>query len=355
MKIRITKANFISALKDAVEVAEARTTVPILQHVLLEANGSLRVSATDLELSLVKEVNAETGDCGSICLPARKLFQIVKELEEAEIILEKQNNDWVSLESGKSEYRLAGLSKEDFPLLEIAKKMEGNVSSNTLTTALAHVAYSCAKDNSRAYLNGVYVGQEELVATDGCRLARATVPGLSLPEEIILPRKGVQAVKNLFKEEELQWGKHKNHITFSSMNTSLTIRLIDGKYPDHKTIIQDLSGTSVFLSLSTFRSQLDFCKAVGAQDVKIKGKGNVLEITAKSHGEEDEIAGVVDTIEGSWEGEIGFQLHYLLEPLSHRKDDNTVELVLSPNRPCQIKINEDPSFLYVVMPTILPD
>jgi DNA polymerase-3 subunit beta len=355
MKIRITRGNFISALKDAVEVAESRSTVPILQHVLLEANGSLRVSATDLELSLVKEVNAETEECGSICLPARRLFQIVKELEEGEIILEKQNNDWVSLESGKSEYRLAGLSKEDFPLLETAKKMEGDVSSNTLATALAQVAYSCAKDNSRAYLNGVYVGHEELVATDGCRLARVIVPGLSLPEETILPRKGVQTLKNLFEEEDLKWGKQKNHITFSGMNMLLSIRLIDGMYPDYKTIIQDLSGTSLFLSLSTFRSQLDFCKALGAQDVKIKGKGNVLEIKAKSHGEEDEIAGVVDTIEGSWEGEIGFQLHYLLEPLNRGKDDNTVELVLSPNRPCQIKINEDPSFLYVVMPTILRD
>ncbi|HWP91815.1 MAG TPA: DNA polymerase III subunit beta [Thermodesulfobacteriota bacterium] len=301
MKIRITRANFISALKDAIEVAESRSTLPILQHVLLEANGSLRVSATDLELSLVKEVNAETERRGSICLPGRKLFLIVKELEEGEITLEKQNNDWVRLESGKSKYLLAGLSKEDFPLLEIAKKMEGNVSSDTLATALAHVAYSCANDNSRAYLNGVYVGHEELVATDGCRLARVTVPGLSLPEETILPRKGVQAVKNLF-EEELSWAKQKNHITFSSLNTSLTIRLIDGKYPDYKTIIQDLSGTSLFLSLSTFRSQLDFCKALGAQDVKIRGKGNALEITAKSHGEDDEIAGVVDTIEGSWEG-----------------------------------------------------
>ena len=354
MKIRITKGNFISALKDAVEVAESRSTIPILQHVLLEANGSLRVSATDLELSLVKEVDAETEECGSICLPARKLFLIVKELEEGEITLEKHNNDWVKLESGKSEYRLAGLAKEDFPLLEMAKKMEGNVSSHTLCTALAQVAYGCAKDNSRAYLNGVYVGHEELVATDGCRLARVIVPGLSLPEESILPRKGVQTLKNLF-EEDLKWGKQNNHITFSGMNTVLSIRLIHGKYPDYKTILDDLSGTSLFLSLSAFRSQLDFCKAVGAQDVKIKGKVNVLEITAKSHGEEDEIAGVVDTIEGSWEGEIGFQLHYLLEPLNRGKDDNTVELVLSPNRPCQIKINEDPSFLYVVMPTISRD
>src|SRR5579884_911622 len=98
MKLVIMRDNLISALKDAADVSESRTTMPILQHVLIQANGSLRVSATDLEISLTKEVEAEIEKQGSICLPARKLLQIVKEVEEAEITLEEQNNSWIKLE-----------------------------------------------------------------------------------------------------------------------------------------------------------------------------------------------------------------------------------------------------------------
>jgi DNA polymerase-3 subunit beta len=352
MKIVIERDNLISALKDAVEVSESRTTMPVLQHVLIQANGSFSVCATDLEISLAKEVDAQIEKKGSICLPARKLLQIVKELEEAEITLEEQNNSWIKLECGKTQFRIAGLSSEDFPQIELEHTSESSIPAQNLISALIRVVYASTKDECRRCLNGVYMYSGELVATDGHRLAKVTVPELRVPEGIILSRKGVQTLTKLFDEEEnsIQWARQGNHITFSSSSISVSITLVDGDYPNYKSITQNLSGTSIYLSLCNFRSQLDMAKAVGAQQVVLMGKDKVLEIIAKSKEQEGEMTGAIDVIEGSWEGEIGFNIQYLLEPLSIGKDEYTVELMLKPDSPCSIKFNEDPSFLYVVMP-----
>ncbi|HEX6433478.1 MAG TPA: DNA polymerase III subunit beta, partial [Gemmatimonadales bacterium] len=182
MKLTITREQLQEGLVAVAASVPAKTTLPILSNILLEATKEgIRLSGTDLDISVSTTVSASVDQEGAITLPARKLVEIVRELPSAAIRLTASGEQRVSIECGRSRFRLLGLPREEFPAFPNVKFEGGwRTSSRELQKLIGHVAFAASTEESRPILNGVLwelrPERMRMVATNGHRLARMDVP-----------------------------------------------------------------------------------------------------------------------------------------------------------------------------------
>ena len=204
MEVQVAREPFLRALQLVQNIVEPRQTLPILANVLIEAReDGLRIAATDLEVGVRVAVPATITRVGSVTLAARKLLELVRELPAQPIGLALRDSGWVQLVCGTASFRLVGLPAEEYPPLE----MDGadgwvGVDGAALRTMLTRTSYAMSQDESRPFLNGVYLvlkmRELRLVATDGHRLALARLDVEADGEMAgIVPRKAVQEMSRV--------------------------------------------------------------------------------------------------------------------------------------------------------------
>ncbi len=182
MKLTITREQLQEGLVAVAASVPAKTTLPILSNILLEATrDGIRLSGTDLDIAVSTMVSASVDQEGAITLPARKLVEIVRELPSAAIRLTASGEQRVTIECGRSKFRLLGLPREEFPAFPGVKFDGGwKVASQDLQKLIAHVAFAASTEESRPILNGVLwelrPDRMRMVATNGHRLARMDIP-----------------------------------------------------------------------------------------------------------------------------------------------------------------------------------
>src|SRR6266705_4871451 len=247
MKLTITREQLQEGLVAVAASIPAKTTLPILSNILLEATkDGIRLSGTDLDVAVSTTVNASVDQEGAITLPARKLVEIVRELPSAAIRLTASGEQRVTIECGRSRFRLLGLPREEFPAFP-SVKFEGGwrTSSKELQKLISHVAFAASTEESRPILNGVLWELKpemmRMVATNGHRLAKMELPIKSAgapPSDLIVPPKALEQVRRLFPEdEELEIARGDNHLGFRSPFTAVFTRLIEGPYPPYEQVI----------------------------------------------------------------------------------------------------------------------
>ena len=227
MKLTITREQLQEGLVAVAASVPAKTTLPILSNILLEATkDGIRLSGTDLDISVSTTVSASVDQEGAITLPARKLVEIVRELPNAAIRLTASGEQRVTIECGRSKFRLLGLPREEFPAFPTVKFEGGwRTSSKDLQKLIAHVAFAASTEESRPILNGVLwelrPERMRMVATNGHRLARMDVPtppaGSSAQADLIVPPKALEQIRRLFgADEEVEIARSENHLGFRS-------------------------------------------------------------------------------------------------------------------------------------------
>ncbi|MBI4843874.1 MAG: DNA polymerase III subunit beta [Nitrospirae bacterium] len=250
MKLRIEKEELQKALQNIQGVVDKKTTMPILSHFMLKADKAAFIMATDLEIALKGPITAEIIEKGSLCIPARKLFEIVKEVEGG-ILLESQENNWLRISAGKSTFKLMGLPEEEYPALpEIGKTEELNIDAGLLRNMIEKTVYATGDSDTRYTLNGLLLHlipakkttELKLVGTDGHRLAIISsklASPLSSEMKLILPKKGAMELKRILETSSGTITVHleKNHIFFTIGDIVLTSRLIEGNYPNYDQVI----------------------------------------------------------------------------------------------------------------------
>lgn len=262
MDIIVTKADLASALARVQGIVEKKNTVPILSSVLLEAHGSeLAVSATDLEIFLRSSYPVQVAKEGVVTAPAKKLFEIVRELPDGDVRLLAGDKGWLRIESGRYKSKVMSLPKEDFPALPIGQEGEKiEFAPGLLVEAIEKTSFAMSHDQTRQALNGILlevapVGGDEadlrLIATDGHRLAfiqrrcRAAVVG---SRGVIVPRKAITEVRKLIGEENVgsavELSFQENRLFFRIGASLLVTRLVDGQFPDYHQVIPT-GGTKV--------------------------------------------------------------------------------------------------------------
>ncbi|MGI9294690.1 MAG: DNA polymerase III subunit beta [Pseudomonadales bacterium] len=362
MKLRAARDVLLKPLQAVIGVVERRQTMPILSNVLLVArDGSLSVTATDLEVELVAsaEVGVESG--GEITVSGRKLLDICRALPDGSDVDMSLSGEKLIVRSGRSKFSLATLPTADFPTVEDIKAGQTiQVSQETLGRLIEKTHFSMAQQDVRYYLNGMLLetGGKHLraVATDGHRLAlcEAEIDGASLDEQqVIVPRKGVLELQRLMDGEgDLNIELGANHVRIQLQDIRFTSKLIDGRFPEYDRVIPKESSNELTADKASFRGALQ--RTAILSNEKYRGIRLVIRdsgVVIQAHNPEQEEA--EEELEVGYSGEdieIGFNVNYLLDALGAVDGEEVTLSVLDSNSSCLIRQPGRDDGKFVVMP-----
>ena len=365
MKLKVSREEIQKALQNIQGIVEKKTTMPILSHFLLRADKKTSIVATDLDIAFTGPLTAEVIEKGSLCIPARKLFEIAKEVE-ADMLLEAQENNWLKVSSGKSTFKLMGLPEEEYPKLpEVDHSEELNIDALTLGDMIEKTVYATGDSDARYTLNGLlmhFIPKKKnieliMVGTDGHRLAfiAKDVEGkLSEEKKLILPKKAAIELKRLLEEKEgnITVGLSKNHMFFIIDDIVLTSRLIEGTYPNYEQVIPQDNEKKATVD------KIAFSKALRRSLIMSRERTNAVrfdleynKITLSSIN--PDVGEAREEIAAQYKGEpisIGFNVRYMLDAIQIM-DGNSVGFELQdPLSPTLIRGVEEKDYKCVIMP-----
>lgn len=380
MKFSCTTAELLQALQLASRAISGQQALPILQNVLLHAEGKrCTLSATDLELSIVTHIDASIENEGAITVPAKALLNFAQYTQDSEVVLETVEGTQLRCTSKRSKTLLAGESSTEYPTISsVERKKAFTLDGDALLTALHLVTFACARTTLRPVLSGVSVRSEKghliLVATDSYRLSEYRIPveGIDSDVQCIIPVKVLEELRSVLSSRRMARKTEKpdddekreqkalqvsvtlsaQQVEFSVGSTHLISRLIDGKFPDYKQIIPQqpaLESSVETRELSaTIKRMHYFAKEVNnslsfhfsPQDVRITTPATQL-------GRDE--ATLPAEVKGT-DAKIALSSSYLLDFLGHI-DDGTVTLKITDSmHPALFALPHHPLFLHLIMP-----
>lgn len=365
MEIKARREDFLGALYWIQSTVERRNTMPILANVLIEAHDDgVQLTATDLEVGVRASLGGEILAPGSVTVDARKLYEIVRELSEESLELKRLENDRVEIRSGKSVFRMVGLDAKEFPAF--TKSAEGNRSEcpgDILREMIDKTIFSISTDESRSNLNGALIHELDktkvrMVTTDGHRLSliEREIGPLGVGKSAIIPRKGLVELKKLLEdtgEESVSLGFTDNMMFVWRGDVEMSIRLIDGEFPDYdKVIPTDSVSEAKVPQHSLFRAlrRVSLLSSDRYRGVKVEFRPGNMAISANN----PDLGEAVEEVDVEYGGAlltIGYNAQYLLDILGVLEQGDQVELALKDDQsPTLLKCNGNDSLLYVVMP-----
>jgi DNA polymerase-3 subunit beta len=370
MKITVERGAFLKALSHVQSVVERRNTIPILSNVMIEAaKGSLKLTATDLDIEIVESLSADVLRNGAATAPAHMLYDIVRKLPEgaqvqAELLTAEGGR--LAVSSGSVRFELACLPKEDFPQMAAgALPHKFRLGAEELKRLIDKTKFAISTEETRFYLNGIYVHAAKdgkaralrAVATDGHRLARFELDlpdGASDIPGIIVPRKTVTELRRLLDDTEdaIDISLSDTKIQFVSSGIELTSKLIDGTFPDYQRVIPANNDKSLSLDSREFSQSVDRVSTISADKtraVKLNiGKDKVtLSVVNPDSGTATEEVGASYSASPI---EIGFNARYLLDITGQIEGKDVRFLLHDAGSPTLIEDAGDTRTLYVLMP-----
>jgi len=366
MKIIILKENLKTALSSVERGVTENNNLPILKNVLLKADKSFVVSATNLEIGVTYNAAAKINEVGSITVPFGPLYSIIQNSDSERINLIAEGNTLI-VKTDNYEARMQGVSAEEFPIIpSIENKNEFlAIDADTFKDAITQVMGSAQVSELKPELSGILfdfqVSILKLVATDSYRLAEKTLLNNDFKTTIakgvktIIPLRTIAEVMRIFPlDKEINIYIDAHQILFTNGTISLISRLIDGNYPDYAAIIPQRIETELVMEKENLVSALKLVAGFAgkASDVKLRAKSEakVLEVYSSNQyvGENNYLIPVKRTGEGF--GEIAFNGRYLSDGVRALQGTSISFGVSSPNKPAILKTAGDTSFFYIVMP-----
>ena len=368
MEITLKREALSSTLQNINSVVDKSSTKPILSNFVIRTleddSSNVEFSSTDYELSLVEVMPAQIKDPGSICVNAKKVFDIVKELKDDEVHIRSTEQLWIYITCGSSELRLPSVEVGLYPQTVLEKLPESvTISVDDLKRCIDMTLFAAITNESRRNLMGVCLcstsdQQTRWLSTDGHRLAQIikSVDDLIIDaeQEVIIPRKALTEVRRAAD----MFGKTVN-ITFDSRvmqfsggQISFKTRLIEGKFPNCDPIIPKDNNLEITVNRESFINSLRIVSSISSEKlrpVKLIISAGVLRLES----EKADYGEVVDEIEAAYEGEafqIGFNARYLLDVLGVIDSDDIILECKNSMSPTIIKSSTDESFLSVIMP-----
>ncbi len=369
MKISIERGTLLKAIGQAQSVVERRNTIPILANVLIEAEGdTVSFRATDLDIEVVDKTSAQVERAGATTVNAVTLHEIVRKLPDGALVqlTDDGASGRLTVEAGRSNFALATLPKEDFPVMA-SSEYQANFSApaGVLRRLFDKSKFAISTEETRYYLNGVYMHVAEsdggkvlrCVATDGHRLARidAELPdGADGMPGVIVPRKTVGELRKLLDDDEasIAVSVSETKVRFATPEITLTSKVIDGTFPDYSRVIPVGNSRRLEVDATEFAQAVDRVATVSSErsravKLSLDEDRLVLSVNAPDSGAAEEELSVAY---GDEKLEIGFNAKYLLEIASQVDRENAVFLFNSSGDPTLMREGNDTSAVYVVMP-----
>ena len=369
MKISIERGALLKAVAQAQSVVERRNTIPILANVLIEAEGnSVSFRATDLDIEVVDKADAVVERAGATTVSAVTLHEIVRKLPDGALVqlTDDGATGRISVEAGRSNFSLATLPKEDFPVMA-SSEYAANFSAPApvLRRLFDKSKFAISTEETRYYLNGVYLHVSDAdggkvlrcVATDGHRLARidADLPaGAEEMPGVIVPRKTVGEMRKLLDDDDsvIAVSVSETKIRFATPAITLTSKVIDGTFPDYTRVIPTGNTRKLEVDATEFAQAVDRVATVSSErsravKLQLDEDRLILSVNAPDAGAAEEELAVAYSDERL---EIGFNAKYLLEIASQVDRENAVFMFNSSGDPTLMREGNDTSAVYVVMP-----
>ncbi len=373
MKLRIERDELLTGLQRVQGVVEKRNTMPILSNILLEARSDgVNIIATDLEIGMRGLYKAAVTQTGSVTLSARKLYEILKELREGEIELTVADNNWTTIQAGKSQFKIVGLPSQDYPALpSIEREGLTPLTGVGFGDLIRKTLFAVGDNDARYILNGLLVTLTavekktmlRLVGTDGHRLAVAEqevteASAKDAPREIkaIIPKKAALEMRRLLEEEDGEplIGFTKNLMIFRKSGLLLTSRLMEGTYPNYQQVVP--KDKEVEKRVTVDRAELE--GALRRVAVLSRDKTHAVRVTfapgrVSLFSSNPDFGEATEELQARYEGQTlvtGFNARYLLDVLAVVDGDGVTLQMEAPLSPCLIRDPESPGFASVVMP-----
>ncbi len=365
MKFRIEKETLLQPLQQIIGAVEKKQTMPALSNILIRATeNTLTFTATDLEIELVSHIKMVVDEPGEITVPAIKLLEICKSLNNNAIIKFsiQLNTNKSLIQSEKNRFSLTTLPACDFPALDAINTVQSfEIPQKILHDLIDKTAFAMAQQDVRYYLNGLMleVSSNALcsVATDGHRLAYCNKEieyDAADIKQIILPRKGVLELMRLLESSEttvkLNIGTNHLQIEFNSMR--LTSKLIDGRFPDYNRVMPAVTDNIITADRELLRQAL--IRASILSNEKFRGIRLMLEkdlIKLQAHNPDQEEADIeVEVVYSGEPIEIGFNVNYMLDVLSVCDSDIIQIALRDSNSSFLLTYPDQVDAKYVIMP-----
>jgi DNA polymerase III subunit beta len=368
MEITVSKFELLRELTATQGVVERKTTIPILSNYLFEASGDkLILTATDLDLSLRTSCIAKVKKEGSCTIPARKLHDYVKLLPDADITIKLLENHWVSIRCGRSNTKMVGMARSNFPSLPVFPTAGVvKIPAQVLRGMIARTGFAIAHEESRYTLNGALMVLKPesitMVATDGHRLAHVErsgekFEGVSGEMKTLVPKKAMDELKSLLDStdaETIEFAKDESTLYFRIGGRVLTSRQLTGQFPNFEAVLPKDNNKSITLhgeELGAAISRVAQFADERSRAVRLRLDKGELKLSASS----TEAGESEDSIETDYTGDplaIGFNAQYLIDFLKAvGAGDVKLELKDAQSagqlRPAE---SEDYKYRYIVMP-----
>jgi DNA polymerase-3 subunit beta len=364
MEIIVRKNELVKELHLVQGIVERKNSIPILSNVLAEARaGELRISATDLDVSLRCGCAAQVVKEGSITLGAKKLYEIARALPESDVHLTVLPDSWATVDCERVHFKMAGLPREDFPTLPDAKAGKGiELPADVMRSLISRTAFAITAEDARYYLAGALLVLDKegaaMVATDGHRLSyarRKVALKVAEPLRVLVPRKAINELGKLLEgEESVLFQQVDNHLVFSVGGRTLASKTVDAQFPAFEKVIGATGDKKVAVSRESLMDairRVSLLSSERTRAVKLTLGPGKLELLASSPdlGEAKESLPVEY---GGGEVEIGFNAQYILDFLGVAGGD-TVALELKDAESQGLLrpgVDGDVDYRYVVMP-----
>lgn len=367
MKFNVSSNDLNGGLSAVIGAVPSKATLPILETILFESeDGRLKLTATDLEISIIEYIDAEIEDEGSVAIPAKRLLETLRQLPNIPVFFEVDENQNVEFKTDKGKYKLVGEEADEFPEIP---DMESGVTLNTDTeliqNAIGKTMFAVSTDDLRPAMMGVYfdIGTEvtKFVATDGHRLVRFINSNFNSEEALsfIVPDKALNLVSKSLDGPECELKVSKDHAQFKSGSTIVITRLINEQYPNYESVIPRENEKELLIDknqmLATVRRVSVFSSS-STRQIRLQLERDKITIRAEDLDMSSEAKETIACDYNSEEMEIGFNAKYLADVLSNVDGSEAKFEFSTPNRAGIVKPAKEEDgeeMLMLVMPVML--
>lgn len=376
LHVLVDKEKLAVPLQKVQSIVDKKTIMNIINNVFIYTDDkNLFIEATDLEISYRSKISCEILSQGAITVNSRQLFEIIKDFPSPIIEFKEKENCWITIGAGdKAEYKIGGLSPDDFPKFRHIKSDNFiDIESKVLKSFIDKTIFSASFDEKKFALSGIFMHKLDssdkdtdtfmlrMVSSDGHRLSvietEISEKNIDLGQGIIIPRKGAQEIRKIIEDHEsTSIGVKENFCFINSGSDQLVIRLIDGKFPDYRVIIPETKERSLNFENHTIFNALKRISILCSDNLFRGVKASITENEMKIESLDKKLGEAKEIVEVSYDGapfEIAFNAKYMMEALSVM-DSNTVILTANNSEsPCLLTGDDDKGFLGLIMPMSL--
>jgi DNA polymerase-3 subunit beta len=367
MKFSVSSNELNKGLSAVIGAVPSKATLPILETILFESeDGKLKLTATDLEISIIEYIDADIEEDGAVAIPARRLLETLRQLPNIPVFFNVDERKNINFRTDKGTYKLVGDDADEFP--EVPNLDDGtNISTTTelMNNAIHKTLFAVSSDDLRPAMMGVYfqIGTDEskFVATDGHRLVKYTNREITADKEVdfIVPDKALSLIQKTIDGDKCDLTVTEDHARFKSESTIVITRLINEQYPNYDSVIPRDNDKFLTISkdqmLSTVKRVAIFSSSTTRQ-IRLQLGSDKLTIRAEDLDMSSEAKETIECEYSDEEMEIGFNAKYLGDVLSNIDDDEVTFEFSSPNRAGIVKPSdkdENEDILMLVMPVML--